>query len=87
MKESKPCWAVLPHFTAHIFMAALMFALIASVSVLLSLAMHWLEAKGVPEFTLLVLVFVERAILVIDACAFLLFLGTTAFDWVKEARK
>lgn len=87
MNNGKPWWAPVAHFAGHVVVGALMFTIIASVSVLLSLAVHWLEGLGVPQFTLLVLIFLERAILVIDAIAFLLYLAVTAFEWIGEQRK
>lgn len=87
MKDKIPWWAPVAHFAAHVIIGAVMFAIVASVSVALSLAVHWLEGLGVPTFTLTVLVFLERAILVIDAVAFLVFLGRTAIDWMLEVRK
>lgn len=87
MNENGTWWGPVVRFAAHVTVGAAMFAIVASVSVLLSLAVHWLEGVGVPSFTLWVLEMLERAILIIDAVAFLLFLIRTAFDWIVEVSK
>lgn len=87
MQENKPSWAPIAHFVGHILAGAVMFSVLAGISVLLSLAVHWLDTLGVPAFTLWILMALEHAILVIDAVVFLVFLIRTAINWITEAHK
>lgn len=84
MLHNKKILAPIVHFAAHVTVGSLLFLVIAAPAVGLSLLVHSLEAVNLDSFTVLVLKFLERAILVADAMLFITYLVVTAIKSVKE---
>ena len=84
MLHNKKILAPIVHFAAHVTVSSLLFLVIAAPAVGLSLLVHTLEAVHLDSFTVLVLKFLERAILVADAMLFITYLVVTAIKSVKE---
>ena len=83
-KHDKAWWAPVAHFDAHTVVGTLIFLIIGSVAVGLSLLIRFLESVGIPSFTLQVLTFLEHTITVVDAVLYLVYLGITGLRAVKE---
>ncbi|WP_149135089.1 hypothetical protein SGO26_30425 (plasmid) [Cupriavidus metallidurans] len=83
-KHHKPWWGPVAHFAAHIVAGTLIFLMIGSVAVGLSLLIRFLESVGIPAFTLQVISFLEHTITVVDAVLYSVYLGTTGYRAVME---
>lgn len=85
MKENKIWWEPIAHFAGHIFVGTVIFLIMGSVSVGLSLLVHSMsEIKNIPPFTIHVLTGVEYIILVVDSVLYLAYIGTAAWGSMKE---
>ena len=82
----KPWYAPVVHFAAHTLVGTGIFLIIGAPAVFLGWLVHKLREYHVTEFTLLVLQFLEHAILVVDALLFLIYLGFTAWSAIREMR-
>ncbi|AZG12042.1 MULTISPECIES: hypothetical protein [Cupriavidus] len=83
-KHHKAWWAPVAHFAAHTVVGTLIFLIIGSVAVGLSLLIRFLETVGIPTFTLQVISFLEHTITIVDAVLYLVYLGITGYRAVKE---
>ncbi len=86
-KNHKSFWTPIVHFAGHTFIGSVLFLIIGAPAVGLSLLVHALEAAHIDGFTIVVLSFLERAILVADAGLFIIYLVVTAIKSVKERWK
>ncbi len=86
-KNIKSFWTPIVHFAGHTFIGSVLFLIIGAPAVGLSLLVHALEAAHIDGFTIVVLSFLERAILVADAGLFIIYLVVTAIKSVKEMWK
>ena len=77
-------WTPVVHFGAHTLIGSVLFLIVGAPAVGLSMLVHALEAAHVDGFTVLVLSFLEHAILLADAGLFLTYLVVTAIKSVKE---
>ena len=85
MKNKKnPLWTPVVHFGAHTLIGSVLFLIVGAPAVGLSMLVHALESAHVDGFTVLVLSFLEHAILLADAGLFLTYLVVTAIKSVKE---
>ncbi len=86
-KNHKSFWTPIVHFAGHTFIGSVLFLIIGAPAVGLSLLVHAREAAHIDGFTIGVLSFLERAILVADAGLFIIYLVVTAIKSVKEMWK
>ncbi|WP_126448011.1 hypothetical protein [Sulfuricystis multivorans] len=86
-KNQKSFWTPIVQFAGHTFIGSVLFLIIGAPAVGLSLLVHALGAAQIDGFTIVVLSFLERAILVADAGLFIIYLVVTAFKSVKEMWK
>jgi hypothetical protein len=71
-------------FATHAFVGSLIFLIVALPAVGLEHLVHMAEGWGTSTFVISVMVFLERAILVIDAVAVLLYILTSTYKEIKE---
>lgn len=82
--HNKPWWSPIAHFAAHSAVGFIIFLIILVPSVVLSFLVHYLESQGVPGFTIMVLSFLENAIMVADATLFLIYMALGLYRTAKE---
>lgn len=87
MFHKNKMWTPIVHFAAHVVVGSLLFLVIATPAVGLSLLVHALESAHLDSFTIAVLTFLEHAILVADAVLFIIYMMVTALKSVKEMWK
>lgn len=83
---AKPWWAPITHFLAHAVVGSVIFCIIATPAVGLSLLVRALDGT-IPPFTLWVLVVLENVILIGDGVLLVVYLATTSIKFVKEMRE
>ncbi|MEX6866649.1 hypothetical protein AB2D15_31265 [Pseudomonas aeruginosa] len=84
--HSRPWYAPLVHFAAHTLVGTGIFLIIGMPAVFLGWLVHKLRDYHVSEFTISVLVFLEHALIVVDAFLFVTYLGFTSWAALKEMR-
>lgn len=84
----KHWWQPIAHFAGHTITGTLIFCIIATPAIGLSMLVHWLEkVDEVSRFTIIVLTYLEHAILIVDAVLFVVYLGFTAIHALKEMKQ
>lgn len=72
------------NFATHAFIGTLIFLIVALPAIGLQHLVHIAEGWGTSAFVISVMVFLERAILVLDAGAVLLYLLINTYKEIKE---
>lgn len=80
-------WMPVVHFAAHTLVGSVLFLIVAAPAVGLSLLVHALANVSVDGFTILVLKFLEHAILCADSLLFAAYMVVTGAKSVKELWK
>ena len=86
-EKQQNLWTPLVHFGGHTLIGSVLFLIVGAPAVGLSLLVHALESANIDGFTVMVLTFLEHAILVADAGLFMTYLVVTAIKSVKELWK
>lgn len=77
-------WRPIAHFLGHVVVGTVIFLIVACASAGIWLFVHYLEARNIDPFIIVVLTWVERAILLLDVVLFMIHLASTAVKAVKE---
>lgn len=86
-KKHKSWWRPISHFATHTAVGAMMLICVALPAVLLAVLIHHLPLLGVDGFTLELLNLLEKTVLVLDAVLFLVYVGSAAYESIKEMFK
>jgi len=82
--EKRHWWTPLLNFLVHAFVGTVIFIIIGTPAVGLSLLVHELGAYHVPAFTITVLTFLEQALLLIDAIAVVLYVIVSTYRELRD---
>lgn len=85
--RNRSFWAPVVHFAAHTYMGFVLFLIVAAPAVGLSILIDELKRLHVDRFTIAVLYWLDRAILIVDALLFVTHLAVSAVKSVKEKWK
>ena len=72
------------NFATHAFVGTLVFLIVALPAIGLEHLVHMAEGWGTSSFVISVMVFLERAILVLDAGAVLLYISISTYKEIKD---
>lgn len=82
--EKRHWWTPLLNFLVHAFVGTVIFIIIGTPAVGLSLLVHQLAAYHVPTFTITVLTFLEEALLLIDAIAVMMYVIVSTYRELRD---